>query len=189
MRTCLLYSALAAVILGFTAIPLRLQSQSQELPSIRAANRAANDPLTGSGAYFYGERLDKAQRQLAQADHELGRKSEQLAAQYGGAKEDDKKSQLRTQLRETLEKQFQLQEQRREQELVKIEERLKSLRELMQKRKDARQTIIDRRLDQLLRDAEGLGWNAPTTGGSSSSRASSAAVYPTPQGTPPRLSR
>lgn len=189
MRTCLVYSTLAAVILGLAAIPSRLQSQAQDAPSIRATNRAANDPLVPVTMYYREDQLDKAQRQLAQADHELSRKSEQLAAQYGGAKEDEKKSQLRTQLRETLEKQFQLQEQRREQELVKIEERLKSLRELMQKRKDARQTIIDRRLDQLLRDAEGLGWNAPTTGGSSSSRASNAAVYPTPQAVPARVSR
>jgi hypothetical protein len=186
MRTCLLYSTLAAVILGFAAIPLRLQSQAQDAPSIRAAN----DPLAPTTTYYLEDRLDKAQRQLAQADHELSRKSEQLAAQYGGAKEDDKKSQLRTQLRETLEKQFQLQEHRREQELVKIEERVKSLRELMQKRQDARETIINRRLDQLLRDAEGLGWNAPTTGsGGSSSRASNAVVYPTPQVAPPRVSR
>jgi hypothetical protein len=189
MRTFLLYSTLAAVILGFAAIPFRLQSQVQDAPSIRASNRDLSDPLSGPGANYLEVPLDKAQRQLAQADHELSRKSEQLAAQYGGAKEDDKKSQLRTELRETLEKQFQLQEKRREQELVKIEERLKSLRELMQKRKDARQAIIDRRLDQLLRDAEGLGWNAPTTGGSSSSRAPSAVVYPSPQTVRTRVSR
>jgi hypothetical protein len=139
-------------------------------PELRAQNgpslRAVNDPL--GGANFPSDPSTRAHRQLARSDHELSRKSEQLAAQYGAAKEDDKKSQIRGQLRETLEKQFQLQEQHREQEIAQIEQRLKSLRDLMQKRKNARQEIIDRRLDQLLRDAEGLGWTAPSTGGSSS---------------------
>jgi hypothetical protein len=173
------YISLVLVAVAAAAILQLPRSQAQELP----ASRSASGPLTDPVRYYRADPSDKGAGKLVQADYELSRKSEQLAAQYGAAKEDDKKSQLRTQLREALEKQFELQEQRRQEELAQIEARLKSLRELMQKRKDARQTIIDRRLDQLLRDAEGLGWNAPSSGGSSS-RVPNAAAYFTPQTLP-----
>ena len=154
------------------------------------ASRPASTESASTVGYFYraDQRYDKAQRQLIQADFELSRKSKELATQYGAAKEEAKKSQLRSQLRDTLEKQFQLQQQRRQEELLKIEERLKTLRELMQKRNDARQAIIDRRLDQLLRDAEGLGWNAPGSGDSTPAAVNPLAV-PTPPNVPAASAR
>jgi len=40
-------------------------------------------------------------------------------------------------------------------------ETLYVVRELMRKRTDAKQTIVEKHLDQLIREAEGLGWTAP----------------------------
>jgi hypothetical protein len=183
MRRYFEHAPLAILVLALAAWDHRPKLQAQDGPSLRSAD----DPFAAGPAYP-GDPASRIQRQLAQGDHELTRKSQQLATQYGAAKDEDKKSQLRSQLRETLEKQFQLQEQRRAQELAQIEQRLKSLRELMQKRKDARNEIIDRRLDQLLRDAEGLGWTAPSTGGSSS-RTPNVLSLPTPQYAPPPVQR
>jgi hypothetical protein len=38
-----------------------------------------------------------------------------------------------------------------------------ALRAVLKKRHDARQQIIDRRLEQVLQEAEGLGWSARAT--------------------------
>ncbi|HEV3024616.1 MAG TPA: hypothetical protein VGX76_19205, partial [Pirellulales bacterium] len=45
-----------------------------------------------------------------------------------------------------------------------IEARVKKLREVINKRNEAKRSIIDKRLDQLIREADGLGWNAPAAG-------------------------
>ena len=42
---------------------------------------------------------------------------------------------------------------------------MKKLRDVMKKRSDARATIIDKRLDQLLNEASGLGWSTPRGSG------------------------
>ena len=60
-----------------------------------------------------------------------------------------------------MEKEFDLQQKRRDLDLVRVEARLKKVRDLMKKRSEARQSIIDKRLDQLIREAEGLGWTPP----------------------------
>ena len=104
---------------------------------------------------------------LRSQDYELGRQADALAAQYGAAKDDSGKEKLRSQLRDVLDKQFTAHHKRREQELEKLEARVRSLRELLNKRSEQRQTIVDRRLEQLVRDAEGLGWSAPGAGSSS----------------------
>ena len=52
-------------------------------------------------------------------------------------------------LAEALQKQFDLQQKRRDLEVAHIEAQLKKLREVMRKRGESRQTIIDKRLDQM----------------------------------------
>jgi hypothetical protein len=121
---------------------------------------------------------------LRSQDYEFGRQAEALAAQYGSAKEDADKEKLRAQLRDVLDKQFAVHHQRREEELAKLEARVRSLRELLTKRKEQRQTIVDRRLEQLVRDAEGLGWSGPSSGGSAGVGAPSAFVLPSGSGYP-----
>jgi hypothetical protein len=53
------------------------------------------------------------------------------------------------------------------------------LREIMRKRSESRQTIIDKRLDQLLREADGLGWTLPP--GTTAPRNGFNYGYPAPQ--------
>jgi hypothetical protein len=102
---------------------------------------------------------------LIQSEHELDRQSDDLVRQYGATEDYTQREKLRTQLREVLGKQFVAQQQRRERELVRVEERLSKLREQLKKRNSARDTIIDRRLETLTSDADGLGWTPPASGG------------------------
>ena len=84
-----------------------------------------------------------------------------LARQYVQATKDDEKKDARKKLQDTLGRQFDDQAVRQKKELEDLEKRVADLRTLLQKRHDARDTIIDRRLEQVLREAEGLGWGTP----------------------------
>ncbi|HEV3004419.1 MAG TPA: hypothetical protein VGX78_08145 [Pirellulales bacterium] len=104
---------------------------------------------------------DEALTELAQLDAKLAQEAQQLIEQYAGATDDDGRAKLKDQLAQTIERQFEAQQKLRELEVSRIEARVKKLRNLIDKRNMAKRTIIDKRLDQLIRDAEGLGWNPP----------------------------
>jgi hypothetical protein len=91
------------------------------------------------------------EQQLAHQAHELARK-------LRDAKAEADKDKLKAQLAETLEKQFDLRQKRHTTEIENLEAQVKKLKELVQKRQEARRDIINKRLDQLQREAEGLGW-------------------------------
>jgi hypothetical protein len=84
-----------------------------------------------------------------------------LMRDYKRTENADERDKIKTKLTAALAKQFDAQQKRRDLELARVEAQLKKLRELMKKRGEERKTIIDRRVDQLVRDAEGLGWAPP----------------------------
>jgi hypothetical protein len=91
--------------------------------------------------------------------------AESLAKQLADASDEKQKAELKEKLQDTLGRQFDTQQKARELEVARIEAKVKKLRDTITKRHDARRTIIDKRLDQLLSEAEGLGWNSPSAGG------------------------
>jgi hypothetical protein len=104
---------------------------------------------------------DPEMSKLIQAEHELDRQSDDLVKQYGATEDYSQREKLRTQLRELLVKQFDAQQLRREKELERVEKRISDLRAQIKKRTSARDTIVDRRLENLTSDADGLGWTPP----------------------------
>ena len=109
----------------------------------------------------WGGESDPEAVQLHASDAQLGQAADALIQQYGQTEDEQQRANFKEQLNETLAKQFDVQQQLREHEIAKIEAKVKKLRDIITKRTDARQTIIERRLDQLLREADGLGWNSP----------------------------
>jgi hypothetical protein len=103
---------------------------------------------------------DPEAAKLAQAEAEVAQEAEQLSGKYESADKPDEQKRIRAELREVLAKQFNVQHQRRELELTRIEERVQKLRDQIKKRNEARESIIDRRLEQLINEAEGLGWSS-----------------------------
>lgn len=83
-----------------------------------------------------------------------------LVNQYAGTEKEGDRAAIKKKLAANLEKQFDLQQKRREMEVARIEAQLKKLRDLIKKRTDARQSIKDRRMDQLIQEVEGLGWTS-----------------------------
>jgi len=86
--------------------------------------------------------------------------SGQLVQDYVKAKEEDKKE-IRKKLADALGKQFDTHMKQQQDELAALEKQIADLKAIMKKRQEAKTTIIDRRMDQLIQDAEGLGWTAP----------------------------
>src|SRR5438045_1190600 len=94
----------------------------------------------------------------------VGEEAATLLSQFARTEDEEARAAIKSKLSGVLEKQFDLQQKRRQQEVARIEAQLKKLKDLIRKRSEARQTIIDKRLDQLLREAEGLGWTSESEG-------------------------
>jgi hypothetical protein len=87
--------------------------------------------------------------------------SSQLAHEYFKAEKEEDKKEIRKKLADALAKEFDAHMERQQKELADLEKQINELRKLLKKRQEAKTAIIDRRMDQLIQDAEGLGWNAP----------------------------
>lgn len=98
-------------------------------------------------------------QQLLAEDSQLEQEVANAVAQYSDSQaSEETRAALRNRLGDLLDAQFNARQKRRELEIQQIEERVKSLREALDKRADAKDKIIERRLNDLLTDAEGLGW-------------------------------
>jgi flagellar motility protein MotE (MotC chaperone) len=121
----------------------------QQIPSVElpaAQSYPLTDTLPGAG---------QPKNQQFQAE------SARLAKQYAKSEKEEEKKEIRKKLGEVLGQQFDLHLQEQQKELDELEKQITDLKALLKKRKDSRTTIIDRRLEQLIQDAEGLGWHAP----------------------------
>ena len=94
-------------------------------------------------------------------DQSLQDQSAQLMDQYRKAQKDEDKKEIRKKLADELGKQFDAHMKQQQDELTALEKQIEELKALMKKRQEARTTIIERRMDQMIQEAEGLGWNAP----------------------------
>jgi hypothetical protein len=149
---------------------------AQSAPAAFGAGPAAPPPVTvqvapgnlyaPSGPMLYPGAPpadDPEMNELTGQDQQLEQEVQSLARQLAGTDDDKTKADLKEKLAATLERQFDAQQKLRQREISRIEARVQKLRELVQKRTESRRKIIDNRFDQLLNDAEGLGWSSGTT--------------------------
>ena len=97
-------------------------------------------------------------RWLSPEEASLSQQADKLAQSLGEAKSESEKDQIKGQLSDVLEKQFELRQRRHTDELAELEAHVKKLKGLVQRRQEHRREIIATRLDQIVRDADGLGW-------------------------------
>jgi uncharacterized protein HemX len=86
-----------------------------------------------------------------------------LAKQYAKAEKEDEKKEIRKKLSELLATQFDQHVKQQQKELEDLEKQIASVRTTLKKRADAKTSIVDRRAEQLILEAEGLGWSVPST--------------------------
>jgi hypothetical protein len=108
-----------------------------------------------------GQPRDPEMAKILNAEASADREVKSLMREYKRTEDADARGKIKTKLTAALAKQFDAQQKRRDLELTRVEAQLKKLRDLMKKRGEERKTIIDHRVEQLVRDAEGLGWAPP----------------------------
>jgi hypothetical protein len=86
-----------------------------------------------------------------------------LAQQHVKADKEDQKKEIRKKLADALSQQFDVHIKKQQKELEDLEKQVGKLREVLKKRVDAKATIVERRVEQLVQEAEGLGWSAPSS--------------------------
>jgi hypothetical protein len=94
------------------------------------------------------------------AEMEFAAQARELLKRYGTDPRPDVQADLKQALRQCLVAQFDLQHRRRDEELQRVEKRVAELRVKLKRRAEAVNTIVDRRLEQLISDVDGLGWGA-----------------------------
>jgi hypothetical protein len=153
---------IVACLFGFTFMgPQQAPSQSAPSPvPIQTIPVQETQPYGIFSQRTNDPKMAELQNQEAQADHEVNT----LLAAYNRTDKEGERAAIKKKLTANLEKLFDAQQKRREMEVTRIEEQLKKLREVIEKRAKGKDKIIDRRLEQLLQDAEGLGWSSPHGG-------------------------
>jgi hypothetical protein len=148
-------------------ITLAVSAQQQAQPGDRLPGELAKpgtvsqaltlDLVSQDNNPFWHNGIWDTRMGMNQEEMRLKHESEELVKQLGKA-EGDNKEKIRTKLTETLGKQFDARQKRHEGEIAALEAKIKKLKDMVQKRQDNRREIISRRQEQLVREADGLGW-------------------------------
>ena len=101
---------------------------------------------------------DPALKQLKTEEAAFEHQVNSLIRQLSIADSDVRRDDIKTKLSEALGKQFDVRQKRHGLEIETLEARVKKLKQLVQKRQENREEIISRRLDQIVRDSQGLGF-------------------------------
>jgi hypothetical protein len=92
--------------------------------------------------------------------HSAHNEAAELAKQYLKADKESDKRDIKQKMTDALNKAFDEHMEQQQKELEELEKQIADLRALMKKRSNAKSNIVDRRIEQLIQDADGLGWNA-----------------------------
>jgi hypothetical protein len=152
-----------ALVLGLFGVVLTWPASGQ-VPVGQGPPAADNVAGNEFSRWGYGQShvtRDPEMAKLLNSESNAEREVNRLITDYKRSEKDEEKTKLKTKLGDALTKQFDAQQKRRDLELTRLEEKVKKVRALMKKRDEERKTIIEKRLDQLVREAEGLGWGAP----------------------------
>ena len=84
--------------------------------------------------------------------------TDKLARQLAQAKGEGERESIRARLTLELEKQFDQRQKKHQADSEALEAQIKKLKDLIRTRNENRRDIISRRLEQIVHDAQGLGW-------------------------------
>lgn len=109
-----------------------------------------------SGPGMFGAEADDPEmRRLLDEDAQLDRVALELSQQIRQTQGDEREA-LKKELESTLNKHFEVRQQRRELQLKQLDEELKRLRKAIDERNDSRKEIIDKRLSELIGEPRDL---------------------------------
>jgi hypothetical protein len=159
-------TVLALILTGmafFSGLPVSGQAVSGPNDGVIFQPWQNAQPLYSLGTGPGGQNPEVAK--LLNEEGKFDREAHSLAQEYARSSNETDRAKTKAKLTDVLGKEFDMQQKRRNLELESLEAQVKKLRELMKKRNDARTVIVDKRLDQLVSQAEGLGWTTTPGGG------------------------
>jgi HAMP domain-containing protein len=133
-------------------------------PTVAADVRGAGSPESRPGADNLlasptsEPTVDPALGKFGTEEAALRRQADLLIRQLEAADSDALRQDIKAKLGETLSKQFDASQKRYGIEIEALEAQIKRLKDLVRKRQENRAEIISRRLDQIVRDSQGLGF-------------------------------
>ena len=92
------------------------------------------------------------------SENEMERMTHDLVEQYRSHGTDEMRQKFRQELAKVVAMHFELRQQRRQLELRRLEDQLERLREAIDKRTEARESLIRDRLSQLLGEEQDVGF-------------------------------
>jgi hypothetical protein len=110
------------------------------------------------GPKFERRAADPETIKMMDLDRKLSKQISELVAKYKSLTDEDERKRFYVDMKLRVEDQFTVRQGLREKELVELEEQVKRLRDLHEKRNAQKDQIIGDRVQQLLREADGLGW-------------------------------
>jgi hypothetical protein len=102
---------------------------------------------------------------MMQAQPEAMQEIREAAAAVSQAEDEESKGEAQERLEQLLDDYFDEDMKRREDELDQVEQRVKKLRDLLQRRREKRREIVDLQVQVLLNEADGLGFFGAEGGG------------------------
>jgi hypothetical protein len=144
-------SLIPGLLLAGALLAVSMTAPPSATGQARPADKTNADPLGQNQWSFSPQSIH----------HSLLAQSHELAQQYVKSENEDEKKDIRKKLTDTLDKQFDLHLKEQQKELDELEKQVAKLKAVLKKRKDAKENIVERRLEQLVQEADGLGWNAP----------------------------
>jgi hypothetical protein len=101
---------------------------------------------------------DEESKKLIEQEQTAAQEARTLASQANSGSSDGEQADAKKKLREKLAQIFDLQQQRRNHEIQKIEDRLAKLKETLKKREAVKDSIVDRRVETMTGGVDELGW-------------------------------
>ena len=133
-------------------------------PAASSAIPVQNTDLYGTTSATSGRDLDPLQK----ADREHAESTRTLLARYQKSSDQDERKKLSEELEKVITEHFEIRQKIRAHELEELNEQIRRLQALHDRREQDKSQIIGDRLRQLLRDAEGLGWGPNDVTGTNS---------------------
>lgn len=104
------------------------------------------------------QKKDPESYQRLLKEMKLDGKLRRLSKEYRDSKDEAKKKELKAQMKPVVEQLFDIRTQNREREVKEISKKVKQLQEMIQKRKTNKNTIIERKLQEVTGEMQGMEW-------------------------------
>ncbi len=166
----------AAALIAFAPVPFMLLkgATAQDIPASPAL-KSPNDFYPQSSRESPAVTTTMASRmmqmmgdQRSRADQDREAESRKLVLAYSQAEDEKQRAKILEDLTKVISENFDTRQEFRERELKALEEQVRKLRELQQRRAKEKDQIVRDRIRQLVRDSDGLGWGDDSNPRSSS---------------------